>query len=195
MTGASTNPKRLTLKKTWIAWLIVWKYTPIFFFLIQPYLGPLFHFLGRSGLFLWSGSGSKTFFEPTNVDYKFLFWQCNSIYFWGWGQAQKLFETYLCRQSTSGLEVRSYLFNFDLASFRASFAIFWALRDDFFWPFDFIFFWIGIFLEPTNALEVQSYLFVLNWEKFWAFFCTFWALRAYFFGLGSGSKTFWDLPM
>jgi len=119
-----------------------------------------------------------------------LFWKCNSIYFWGWGQAQKLFETYLCRQSTSGLEVRSYLFNFDLASFRASFAIFWALRDDFFWPFDFIFFWIGIFLEPTNALEVQSYLFVLNWEKFWEFFCTFWALRAYFFWVRIRFKNF-----
>ena len=32
MTIALTNSKKLTLKKTWIAWLIVWKYSHIFCF-------------------------------------------------------------------------------------------------------------------------------------------------------------------
>ena len=69
-------------------------------------------FCGPLGLFLGSRSGSKTFSEPTNVDYQFLFWKYSPIflffysakfwaffctfwalrgYFWGWGKVQKLF--------------------------------------------------------------------------------------------------------
>ena len=62
------------------------------------------------GLFLGSGSGLKTFLEPKNFDYQFLFWKYSPIilflirpnsgpfstfwafrgYFWGWGQVPKL---------------------------------------------------------------------------------------------------------
>ena len=61
-------------------YLSFWKYSPIFLFLIQPHLGPLLHFLGPSGLFVLSfgaifgvGVRFKTFLEPINVDYQFLF--------------------------------------------------------------------------------------------------------------------------
>ena len=103
--------------KVWLGWL---GGCPIFYlFLICPYFGPLLHFFGpfwvifwSMGLFLGSRSGSKTFFELTNVDYQFLFWKYSPIfwffirpkvgpffcifwalqgYFWGWGQVQKLF--------------------------------------------------------------------------------------------------------
>ena len=46
-------------KKTWIAWLIVWKDSPYSFFLIRPQLR---HFLDSLELFLGWGSGWKTFF-------------------------------------------------------------------------------------------------------------------------------------
>ena len=36
MTGPLTNPKKLTLKKTWTSWLILWKHSPTFLFLIRP---------------------------------------------------------------------------------------------------------------------------------------------------------------
>ena len=35
MTRASTNPRKLTLRKTWMASLFVWKYSLIFLFLIR----------------------------------------------------------------------------------------------------------------------------------------------------------------
>ena len=90
-----------------------WKYSPFFVFstfifgatfaLFWALRGYLF---GPLGLFLGSRSGSKTFFEATNVDYQFLFWKHSPIffvflfskilglvctfwalpgYFWGWG--------------------------------------------------------------------------------------------------------------
>ena len=37
-------------------------------------------FFGPMGLFLRSRSGSKTFLEPTIIDYKFLFWKYNPIF-------------------------------------------------------------------------------------------------------------------
>ena len=80
--------------------------------------------MGLSGLFSWLGSGSK------------------------------IFETYLCRQSTLVLGVRSYLFIFNLVTFRASFARFLGLSGQFFWPFE-SFSWVGIrfeiVLEHTNV--------------------------------------------
>ena len=42
---------------------------------------PLGYFSCPLGLFLGSRSGSKTFLEPTNVDYQFLFWKYSPI-FW-----------------------------------------------------------------------------------------------------------------
>ena len=48
-----------------------------FFFTFEPFgvisFGPL-------GLFLWSRSGSKTFLEPTNVDYQLLFLKYSPIF-------------------------------------------------------------------------------------------------------------------
>ena len=44
------------------------KCSPIFLFLILPYLGPFLHFLVPSGLFLGVGSGSKTFLVPTYIN-------------------------------------------------------------------------------------------------------------------------------
>ena len=55
MTGASTNPKKLTFKKTLIAWLIVSMYNPIILFLIRPQLGPFFQLLDPLELFFGSG--------------------------------------------------------------------------------------------------------------------------------------------
>ena len=42
--------------------------------------GAFFTFLGLSRLFLGWRSGSKTFLEPTNVDYQFLFWKYSPIF-------------------------------------------------------------------------------------------------------------------
>ena len=52
----------------------------------HPYLGPLQHFFGPSGLFLVSRSGSNTFLEPTNVDYQFLVLKCSPIFLFQFGQ-------------------------------------------------------------------------------------------------------------
>ena len=61
--------------------------TGLYFFLIQPNLGPFLHFLGLSGLFLGLGSGSKLFLGPTYIDKQLLFWKYSSILllwtFWG----------------------------------------------------------------------------------------------------------------
>ena len=95
---------------------------------VQPYLfvfyvakfGAFLHFLDTSGLvlgFFGSGSGSKTFLEPTNVNYKFLFVKGNPVFlflikpnlglfctFWAilvvGVSFKNFFGTYLCRQST-----------------------------------------------------------------------------------------------
>ena len=83
MTGASTNPNRLTLKKLEL-------------FLIQPQLGPFLDFFFTIGSYLW-----------------------------GWDQVQ----------STLVLEVQTYHFVFELATFWASFALLW--------PFGAIF-WVQI---------------------------------------------------
>ena len=66
-------------------------------------------FFCHFGLFLGSGSGSKTFLEPTNVDYQFLFWKYSPIFL------------FLIRP------------NF------GPFCTFWALRGYFFWPVGAIF--------------------------------------------------------
>ena len=74
------------------------------FWVLRGYL------LGPLGLILGSRSGSKTFLEPTNVDYQFWFWKYSPIfclksakigaflpfltlqgYLWGWSQVRKLF--------------------------------------------------------------------------------------------------------
>ena len=44
------------------------------------FLNPSGFFFGLLGLFLGSRSGSKTFLEPTNVDYQFLFWKYSPIF-------------------------------------------------------------------------------------------------------------------
>ena len=110
MTGASTNPKKLTLKETWTAWLILWKYSPLSLFLIRPlalfsgwghvkklffsfwkcspillfwfsYIWGLFcSFFGPFGAIFGFRVRFKTFLEPYNVDYQFLCWKWNSIF-------------------------------------------------------------------------------------------------------------------
>ena len=105
MTGASTNPKKLTLKTTWIKWCIVWKYIPHLFVLIWP-----------SELFLELRPCSKAFLGPNYVDNQLWFLKYNLIflfviwphlyffgyfwaifvtlpgYFWGQEQVQKHFD-------------------------------------------------------------------------------------------------------
>ena len=110
-----------------------WCRLSIFVLEVQPYLyvfnsgkfltflGPLV-FFGQLGLFLGSRSGSKTFLEPTTVNYQFLFWKYSPIFlfsiwqnlgpfctfwalrgyhfgllglFWGQGQVQKYFRNLL----------------------------------------------------------------------------------------------------
>ena len=141
MTGASTNPKKLTLKKTWLAWLIVWKYNPIFLFLIWPQLWPFWHFLNPFGAI----SGFEVRFKIS-------------------------FETYLCKQSTLVLEVQPYLFVFDSTTFWVSFALFGPIfeveirfKHTFLEPtnldYQFLF----------RKGEVQPYHFVFILAKFGAF--------------------------
>ena len=109
MTWASTNPKKLTLLKTWIAWFIVWN--PIFWLLIWPHLGHFFALFGPFGAIFGVGARFKNFLGPTNVNNQLCFGStalsfCFSFgqilglfctflalrgYFWGWGQVQKLF--------------------------------------------------------------------------------------------------------
>ena len=117
--GSKSDSKTI-LKPTNVDYqFLFWKYSPIFLFLIRPNFGPFCTFWALRGiffcplgLFLESRSGSKTFLEPTNIDYQFLFWKCSSPiflffirtnfglfctfwalrgYFWGWGQTQKIF--------------------------------------------------------------------------------------------------------
>ena len=76
MTGASTTPKKLTLKKTWLAWLIVWKYNHIFLFLIWPQLGVFFALSGPFWRCFWSWSQvQKLFLGPTYVNNQLWFWK------------------------------------------------------------------------------------------------------------------------
>ena len=130
----------------------------------------VFFFLVLWGNFLGSRSGSKTFLEPTNVDYQFLFWKYRPIFlflirptfgpfctfwalrfFWSVGaifgvkvRFKNIFGTYMCIQSTLVLEVPPYLFVFASAIFGAFFALFWL-----FW----LIFGVGVrsknFLGPT----------------------------------------------
>ena len=79
MTGASTTPKKLIFKETWIAWLNVWNCSPIFLFLISNSWG-LFSVLVPSELFFVLGSGSKTFVGPTYVDHELWFRKYNPIF-------------------------------------------------------------------------------------------------------------------
>ena len=100
-------------------YIFVLEVQPYLFVFISAKFWAFLHFLGSTvifffdllGLFLESRSGSKIFLEPSNVDYKFLFWKYSPIflffigpilglfctfwalrgYFWSWGQVQKLF--------------------------------------------------------------------------------------------------------
>ena len=89
-----------------------YKYSPNFLFSIWPHFGPLLHFFCPFGAIFWSfgatlesGSGPKTFLEPTYVVNQLWFWKYSTIfllllrpnlgpflgYFWSWGQVQKYF--------------------------------------------------------------------------------------------------------
>ena len=101
---------------------LFWKYSPIFLFSIRPNFGLFWNFLGPLGLFLGSGSDSKTFvwkFSPTCL---FLiqqhfglfctFWGPLGLYFWPFGaifgvgvRSKYFFGTYLHSLTTFVLEV------------------------------------------------------------------------------------------
>ena len=49
------------------------------FALLWALLGLFFFLFCSMGLFLGSRSGSRTFLEPTNIDYQFLFWKYSPI--------------------------------------------------------------------------------------------------------------------
>ena len=91
-TGASTNPKNLDLNKNiststsdialiCIKQILVLEVQPHLLCLIPPCFGPLLHFfLGPLGLFVESGSGSKSFLEPTYVVNQLWFWKYSPIF-------------------------------------------------------------------------------------------------------------------
>ena len=174
------------------------------------------YFFGPLGLIVWLGSGSKTFLEPTYVDNQLWFWKVSLIFsfliwsnlgpfwtFWAFRgfflagiRFKKFIATYLYRQPTLVLEVQPYLFVFNLATFGAFFALFWALRGYFFGPLGLIV-WLGsgskTFLEPTyveNQLWFWKYspifLFII-WPNLGPFL-HFLGLSRLFLGLGSSSK-------
>ena len=141
---------------------------------------PFLHFLCLSGLFLGLGSDSQTLLLPTYIDI----------------------------QPTLVLEVHPYLFVFNLATFGAFFALFWALRGYFFGPLGLIV-WLGsgskTFLEPTyvdNQLwfwKVSLIFSFLIWSNlgpflnFLGLFC--FARWGFFCGWGQVQKHFWNLLM
>ena len=111
MTVASTNPKKLTLKKDLTCTIDCVKVKPFFVFnlvTVWAFFGTFWTF---SELFLELGSGSKTFLGPTYVNNQFWFWMYSPIYlflirphfgphlhflviwgyFWGRDQVQKPF--------------------------------------------------------------------------------------------------------
>ena len=70
---------------------LVLEVQPYLSFFIWPHLWLPLHFFGPFvaislalrgplGLYLWSGSGWKTFFEPTYVDNQLWFWNCSPIF-------------------------------------------------------------------------------------------------------------------
>ena len=131
MTGAWTNPKTLTLKKTWNAWLIVWKYNPIFLFSGWTQLGPFWHFFNLLKLFLDLGSGSKT-----------VFWTC------------------LCKQSTLVLDVYPYvlfLIRPHCGPLLHSFGHFETI----FWPFGSIFSLLVLFLGWNQVQHTNFWSLIM----------------------------------
>ena len=79
------------------------------------------------------------------------------------------------------MEVRSYLFVFNLAKFGAFFALFGPFGALFGVGVRFKnFFGTYLYRQSTLVLEVKPYLFVFNLATFGASFVLFWALRDYF---------------
>ena len=104
--------------------------------------------LGPLGLSLGLGSGSKAFLGPTYVENQLQLWNYSPIFlflfwpqfgplglfflalwafFWGLGEVQNIFGTYICSKSTLVFEVQPYLFVFDSARFGAFFPRFWPV--------------------------------------------------------------------
>ena len=117
------------------------KYSPIFLFLIRPHFGPLLH-LSFGDIIGVGIRFKKTCLGPTNGDYQCQFWKCSLICLFLIRLNYGLFCTFwtlrafwrvgvrinLHRQSTFVFDIHYYLFVFYLATFGASFALFWALR-------------------------------------------------------------------
>ena len=68
MTGASTNPKKMTLKYTYIIWLIVWKYSPIFLFLNLAFV-----------VFYWGWGQVQNLLRPTYANSQLSFCKYSPI--------------------------------------------------------------------------------------------------------------------
>ena len=174
------------------------KYSPILLFLIQPLLGPLLQFFGPAGLFWFfgttfrMGSGSKTLFEPTNVDYPFLLWKCNSIFFVSNLVFRVVFRVEVRLKNVLRpiyVDNQLWFWKYNLIIYYqfgyilGFFCPFLLPSGGFFCPFGAIF-WVGIrfkiFLEPTNV--ENRFLLWKVFGKIGGLFCTFWTLWGYFFG-------------
>ena len=156
MTGPLTNPKKLTLKKTWTSWLILWKHSPTFLFLIRP-LGlfsgwgqvqKLFRDLPMYTLNLAFGIIAISFcYNSATFVTSFAIFGPFGTILWCFGTISWVFV----------LGVKLYLFVFDSTKFGA-----------FFTPFGLFgaFFWVRVrlkhFLKPTyvhNQLSFWKYSF------------------------------------
>ena len=140
-------------------------------------------------------------------------WKVKGL-FSGWGPVRKLF------WDIPMFWMYSPNFVLNLATFWASFELFWAFRCYFLGPLG-LFIWsfgaycvvevrskniFGTYLcrQSTLVLESQPHLFIfyLNLATFWASFALFWAIWGYFLVLwdyfwsrGQVQKHFWNLLM
>ena len=145
----------------------------------SPFL--LFEFSHIWGLFcrpFWAIFGVrvrlKTFLEPNNVDINFCFWSETLFfpfliqpnlglfstfwallgYFWGWGQVQKLYYTYLCTQSFSFWKYSPIFLVFNSAKFLWLFCTLLGPAGLLFVLWDYIWGWESdsrTFLEFSNV--------------------------------------------
>ena len=123
---------------------------------------PFGYFFCPLGLFLGSRSGSKTFLEPTNVEYQFLFWKYSHIF---WFLIRPNFGPFFYFLSPSG-----FLFG----PIGAILGVEVRLKNIF-----------GTYKCLINFCFGSTALsFCFSFDQILGLFCTFWALRGYFWGWG-----------
>ena len=114
---------------------------------------------------------------------------------------KSFFGTYLCRQSTLGLEVQLYLIVLNSAKFGAIFALFRPFEAIFLARWSFFGGWRQVkkhFLESTyvtiNFGFISTVLsFCFEFSQNWGHFCTFWAFWVYFWSWDQVQKCSLDL--